>query len=181
MFGAGIVMGFVFDVYRVISHHVRILRWMIALLDVLYWGIVTAFVFKMLMYSNDGQVRLYIFIGLAAGVWTYYMLFSLGMMKFIQWMIRVVEAFIRLIKRLFHWFIVKPILLAYRIIVLFWGFVVILSIFLYRLVIQLLYPFRFFIILIYKLLLRIPALKRSIQEIKRFGSTISHLIRRLFK
>ncbi|XID91800.1 spore cortex biosynthesis protein YabQ [Paenibacillaceae bacterium WGS1546] len=72
----GLAMGLVFDVYRVASHRFRVARWLLPGLDVVYWAAATLCVFAVLLNSNQGEVRLYVFLGLGIGVTGYFGLLS---------------------------------------------------------------------------------------------------------
>lgn len=134
-------MGAIFDVYRVLSSQLRVPRWMIPLLDIVYWILSTLLVFRGLYASNSGQVRIYVFIGLLAGGWLYYRLFSAIMVRIVLFCINLVKQFIRLSIRTFQWTVIKPIVLLYRLVVVIFGFLIAVAVFLYKIVLQLLYPF----------------------------------------
>lgn len=141
MAGSGAFLGMLFDVYRVLAGQFRPPRWLVPVLDVVYWMAGTVFVFRALLYSNYGQVRFYVFIGLIFGVWIYFALASRFTTKIVLFAIRIVKWTIRFIRRTIELVIVKPIVLAYKLIVVLLGFLSALSIFLLKVVLQLLYPF----------------------------------------
>ncbi|WP_052339991.1 spore cortex biosynthesis protein YabQ [Gorillibacterium massiliense] len=60
---SGAAMGAVFDTYRVLTGQLRISRWILPFLDILYWISVTVFVFQMLGASNQGQLRFFVLSG----------------------------------------------------------------------------------------------------------------------
>lgn len=135
-------MGAIFDTYRVLSGQLRVPRWLIPLLDIVYWVLSTILVFRGLYASNHGQVRVFVFIGLLLGGWIYMRLFSRWIIKLVLLLIRIVKALIRFIIRTFELTIIKPIQLLYRLVIVIFGFLLAISIFLYKIVLQLLYPFR---------------------------------------
>lgn len=141
MIAIGAGMGAIFDVYRVLSSQLCVPRWMIPLLDIVYWILSTLLVFRGLYASNSGQVRIYVFIGLLAGGWLYYRLFSAIMVRIVLFCINLVKQFIRLSIRTFQWTVIKPIVLLYRLVVVIFGFLIAVAVFLYKIVLQLLYPF----------------------------------------
>lgn len=88
----GMVLGLLFDFYRVVRQALR-LRWgLTALADFLYWLVATALVFTGLLFGNWGEVRLYVFFGLAGGALCYYRLLS-------YWAVRMLTGLIRLVAR----------------------------------------------------------------------------------
>lgn len=141
MAGSGAFMGVLFDVYRVLSGQLRPPRWLVPLLDIGYWIVATLFVFRALLYSNDGQVRVYVFLGLALGLWLYFRLVSRLTVVFVQFCIRLVRALIRFIGKTIEFVIIKPVQLLYRLILVLFGFLWAFTIFLGKIVLQLLYPF----------------------------------------
>jgi spore cortex biosynthesis protein YabQ len=143
MVASGAGLGVVFDVYRVLARHFRLSRWVYALLDLVYWLLATAAVFAVLFHSNEGQIRLFVFIGICAGVWLYLRLFSSVVMKLVRWLIVLVQRTILLIKKIIDLFIVTPILWLYKLVIIILGFLAALSIFLGKIVLQLLYPLQF--------------------------------------
>jgi spore cortex biosynthesis protein YabQ len=91
----GLSMGLVFDVYRVASHRFHVARWLLPALDVAYWAAATLGVFHILLGSNQGEVRMYVFLGLGIGVTGYFGLFS-------NWMVKLTGKIIDIFKTLFN-------------------------------------------------------------------------------
>jgi spore cortex biosynthesis protein YabQ len=133
---SGMGLGIFFDIYRVMTEKLHLKRWLIAFLDILYGLASAVAVFRVLYYSNQGQLRLFIFIGLLLGIYFYYKWFS----WMIIWLIVKIVQF-------FHWcwnvFIVRPALLIYKFLLIVIGFLKALTIFFYKLMLQLTYPLRF--------------------------------------
>lgn len=73
---AGMLLGLVFDFYRVLRGLIRPRGWLSSLGDLLYWLVATAVVFTALLLGNWGELRLYAFLSLLAGVGAYYRLCS---------------------------------------------------------------------------------------------------------
>jgi len=142
MLACGFAMGVVFDGYRVLTWQVPFLRKVVPVLDLLYWAGVTVFVFRALNGSNEGQLRSFVFLGLAAGALLYYVLLS----KPTIWLIRkLIDGFrwmIRLLCKLFRILVIKPVLLLYKLLLAILGIAASVSIFLLKVVLQLLYPLR---------------------------------------
>jgi len=103
----GLAMGLVFDVYRVASHRFHVARWLLPALDAAYWAAATLGVFAVLLASNQGEVRMYVFLGLGIGVTGYFGLLS-------SWMVRLTGRLIDIIKSLllFLWRIVRALLIV---------------------------------------------------------------------
>jgi spore cortex biosynthesis protein YabQ len=138
---SGIGMGVVFDGYRVVSHELRFAKWTLPMLDLLYWAAATLVVFQVLSAGNNGEVRAYVFLGLALGVITYFLLLSRVVIATVRWTIGAVRYLIGLVIRLFHIFIIRPLLILYKLCKVLLGFLLALTIFCYKIVLQLIRPF----------------------------------------
>jgi spore cortex biosynthesis protein YabQ len=109
MIGSGIVMGVVFDIYRVLQQKLRLHRWLTSVFDLLYWLAATAFVFLGLLSSNDGQLRLYVFLALIVGLWFYFIKWSSLTIRIVLWFIHIIELTVRWLLVLFDALIVRPL------------------------------------------------------------------------
>ncbi|MGM0884846.1 MAG: spore cortex biosynthesis protein YabQ [Bacillota bacterium] len=138
---SGLGMGTVFDGYRVVSHELKFPRWWLPVLDVIYWMAAALVVFRVLYASNNGEVRAYVFIGLAIGIILYYLVFSKAVIVTVKWLIRAVRAFISFMLKCLDIIIVKPLLLLYKLLKIILGFGSAFTIFLLKIVIQLVRPF----------------------------------------
>jgi len=141
MVASGIGMGAAFDGYRVVSNELRIGRLWVPVLDLLYWIAATLIVFRVLIASNEGDVRMFVFIGLFIGISFYFWLLSPPVIRIVRWLVEAVRWTIGATIRAFQLLIVKPIIGIFRLARVFLGFVVVFSMFLIRIVVQLLRPF----------------------------------------
>ncbi|EFM10880.1 spore cortex biosynthesis protein YabQ [Paenibacillus curdlanolyticus YK9] len=138
---SGIGMGIVFDGYRVVSHELRFAKWTLPLFDLLYWAAATLVVFQVLSAGNNGEVRAYVFLGLVIGVVVYFLMLSRSVIASVRWLIQAVRYMIGLVIRLFDIFIVRPLLILYKLAKVLLGFLVALTIFSCKIVVQLIRPF----------------------------------------
>jgi len=67
MIGIGMVAGLCYDIYRVIRSRLGLRRLWSSVGDILFWFLMTPFVFAMLLYGNWAELRLYVFLGLGVG------------------------------------------------------------------------------------------------------------------
>ncbi|WP_409343896.1 spore cortex biosynthesis protein YabQ [Paenibacillus sp. MBLB4367] len=142
MFGCGWALGILFDTYRVLTGQLRLPRLLIHLLDLIFWLTATLLVFRVLFYSNYGQVRLFVFIGLVAGG-SFHYCFTTGItVKLVMGIIRVVKWLYKLLLRTIDLFIVTPIIWIYKLVIAILGFLAAAAMFLGKIVLQLLYPFK---------------------------------------
>jgi spore cortex biosynthesis protein YabQ len=136
MIGSGLGLGICFDIYRVLTGKLNLKRWTIAILDIIYGLAAAIAVFRVLYYSNYGQLRLFIFLAIWVGIYIYYQWFSKG----IIWIVlRIIEG----LEWVWNVFIVRPIQLFYKILWIFFGFFKAVTIFFYKLMLQLTYPLQF--------------------------------------
>ncbi|QAY68529.1 spore cortex biosynthesis protein YabQ [Paenibacillus protaetiae] len=138
---SGLGMGAVFDSYRVVSTELKFPKWWLPFLDLAYWIAAALIVFRVLYASNNGEVRIYVFLGLFVGVLVYYFLLSKAVSAIVRWLIEAVRTLIRLLLKTLEWTIVKPLLLLYKLARVILGFATAITIFLLKLVVQLLRPF----------------------------------------
>jgi spore cortex biosynthesis protein YabQ len=80
----GIALSFLFDCYRLMRGTVNPRGVITAVTDLLFWLLATAVVFAVLLKSNGGEMRLYVFISLIGGVLVYYQLLSRRAIKIIR-------------------------------------------------------------------------------------------------
>ncbi len=74
--GIGLLAGFVYDFYQALR---RVFRWKRTgtfLGDLLFFLILTVFVFGLLMLVNYGEMRFYVILGMAMGAFIYFKLIS---------------------------------------------------------------------------------------------------------
>lgn len=73
---AGIAVGIMFDIYRVIIGFNNPSRILTAISDVLFWLLCSCTVFVFFLYTNNGDLRYYTFVGLALGIIFYFKIIS---------------------------------------------------------------------------------------------------------
>lgn len=138
---SGLGMGTVFDGYRVVSNELKFPRWWLPVLDVIYWMASALVVFRVLYANNNGEVRAYVFIGLAIGIVIYYLFLSRIVIVIVKWFIGAMRKLIAFVLKCLDILIVKPILLFYKLIMAIFAFGSALTIFILKIVVQLVRPF----------------------------------------
>jgi spore cortex biosynthesis protein YabQ len=137
MFSSGLALGVLFDMFRVLFGKFKFL---VPLLDILYWIVATILVFWLLLYSNEGQLRVFIFLGIGIGICFYFALLSRATIWLIKLFIRIVLVMFQFLRNVVEIIIIKPLVGIYRLVLLILGFLLALAVFLYKLVLQLFYP-----------------------------------------
>ena len=77
---AGIAVGMLFDIYRIVLVYNNPNKILLAISDVLYWILCAFLTFLFFLYTNNGNLRYYTFIGILLGLFFY---FKLASKKFI--------------------------------------------------------------------------------------------------
>lgn len=177
MVASGGALGAVFDVYRVVAGQLRLGRITISALDLMYWIAATIVVFRVLYLTNMGEVRVFVFLGLLLGISIYFALISTYIITGVRAVIRVIRIAASWVVRLFRLLIVRPLLMIYRVLAVLLGIVAATTIFLYKVVIQLLYPvwvfFRWISRPVHKYFL-------FLTRWRRVASDAAHWVKRMF-
>lgn len=177
MAACGSILGAVFDTYRVVAGQVRLHRRLVPLIDLLYWIAATVLVFRVLYYSNYGDVRFYVFFGILFGISLYYALISPWLIRLVKLVLRGLSALARFGVRLFRLLVVRPLLFLYRVLVMVWGFLAALSVFMYKIMVQLGYP-------AWKLLKRLSgtaALRKPAARMRHWLASSARRIKGIFR
>ena len=78
----GLLVGVVYDIYRLIRRIAKRGRWLTIVLDVLFIITLGVIVFAVLYIANSGELRLFIFLGLALG----FALYMAGLSMFFRFL-----------------------------------------------------------------------------------------------
>lgn len=136
MFVCGSALGIVMDVYRITARELRLSRMLTPLLDAAFWVAATWAVFRMLIRSNEGELRFYVFLALLIGLWFYYKTASTWIQSLVVKIIDAGKWLMHILIQVFHLLVIRPVIGLYRLLVIFLGFLAALSIFFYKIVIQ---------------------------------------------
>lgn len=75
-FLAGLIVGVLIDIYRIFRLTTSPNKIMASISDVLFWILEALVVFVFLIYTNNGDIRYYTFIGIAVGILIYFKLLT---------------------------------------------------------------------------------------------------------
>ncbi len=70
-FYGGVIIGLLYDIYKVIRKNFKINRLVSIIQDIFFWSVVTVVAIFILFYSNDGKLRWYTFLGFILGALIY--------------------------------------------------------------------------------------------------------------
>jgi spore cortex biosynthesis protein YabQ len=136
MAASGVLLGIGFDTIDLLTRQFSLRRWITAIMDLGYWLISTLFVFQVLVYANEGQVRVFIFIGLLVGVVVYYYMFSRIVRVIFQWFLTQLLRLLHMISRIIYTLIIRPVYYVSKLMHIAVGFLIAFSIFLGKFVVQ---------------------------------------------
>ncbi len=109
MAATGLYLGAAIDTYGRFSKKRHSFHWLVALNDLLFWLIQSFVVFFVLLGSNHGEVRFYIFLALLCGYAAYRALFQTIYKKLLEWMITSVIYTYRFICNMVSILALKPL------------------------------------------------------------------------
>lgn len=132
MLACGGILGIAFDSYRVVSGQLRFPRWSVHMLDLFYWLAAALFVFRTLYHVNQGELRLYVFLGLFIGVWIHFLFLSVITERFVVNLIKVVQKIYRITIRIVQLIVIAPVKWILKCIRILLGFVWVIILFVGR-------------------------------------------------
>jgi len=91
------LIAFVYDLFRIKRRAVKTSSIFIYIEDLIFWVIVALIMFVVIYYSNEGEIRGYIFIGTAIGITLYTLLFSTIVIKSSLFVIRTIYKILKFI------------------------------------------------------------------------------------
>ena len=89
----GMLIAFIYDLFRIMRRAVKSCAIFIYLEDFIYWIIVAVVMLGMLYYSNEGEMRGYIFIGTAMGALLYVLLLSWLIVGVSMFVLKIIQKF----------------------------------------------------------------------------------------
>lgn len=91
LLGAGVIIGLVFDMYRVARGITKPPKIISHILDLIIWFILALLVFVLLLFSNWGEVRFYVFLSLVIGLVFYFKFCSSTVIKILLKIVALVK------------------------------------------------------------------------------------------
>ena len=90
----GLLIGFIFDIFRILRISFKTKDFVTYIQDILFWLITGAIVLYSIFVFNNGEIRFYMFLGMAIGVILYILLFSKYIIKFNVQLINIIKIII---------------------------------------------------------------------------------------
>ncbi|MGE6632313.1 spore cortex biosynthesis protein YabQ [Bacillus sp. NPDC077027] len=109
MAAMGIWLGASLDTYKLFVKREKTAKWLLAVHDVLFWMVQGLLFFYVLLITNKGEFRLYIFLAVALGFSMYQALMKRIYMKLLMITMICIQKTIYVIKRLMMSVVLQPI------------------------------------------------------------------------
>lgn len=107
---AGAIIAFIYDAFRIKRKAVKTVGLLVQLEDILFWVLVAVVMLTTVYYSNEGELRGYIFLGALLGIIFYSLLLSKLVMRSSLFIIKIVTTVFKGI----WWVVTYPFKLIYR-------------------------------------------------------------------
>lgn len=105
----GFIIGFVYDIFRIIRKTIPHRTWVVQVEDVLYWSSVSILMFYFMLQRNYGEIRFFSIAGAAIGMVIYFCSASILVMKVsvavIEFFKRVILTALRILLTPIRWLI----------------------------------------------------------------------------
>ena len=109
----GIVIGVLFDIFRILRRSFKTADWLTTLQDILFWILAGLIILFSIFKFNNGEIRSYIFVGITLGVLIYMLTLSRYIVKYsviiIKFLKKIISYPINLILKIFNFLLVKPL------------------------------------------------------------------------
>ncbi|SCG84225.1 hypothetical protein DW1_2665 [Proteiniborus sp. DW1] len=103
----GIVMGFIYDLYRIFRYYLKPKKVATFIEDFIFWIIISVVFLTVILYTNWGEIRGYIFLGFFTGAFLYSKFLSKIIITLIVWVansiIKVIKQILKIIFFPFKW------------------------------------------------------------------------------
>ena len=117
---AGILISFIFDIFRIVRKKVSAGMFLSAAQDILFWILATVIMFFFIYFANKGAIRFYQFLGAFLGSMLYFLLFSrcifVFLCHFIDIFCKIFEFFLKIL--------LTPLKITYKLLCVLFSFTV---------------------------------------------------------
>lgn len=94
----GLIIGFMFDIFRILRISFKTKNFITYIEDIIFWILTGLLVLSSVFVFNNGEIRLFMFLGIAIGVIIYLIIFSRHIIDFAVYVIKIIK---KLFKRIF--------------------------------------------------------------------------------
>lgn len=119
LFGVtGVVIGILFDIFRIWRRSFKTADWLTCLQDILFWLLTGLIILFSIFQFNHGEIRSYVFVGIAIGIILYMITISRfvvqNCVKVIQWIKKIISYPIKILLQFIKRISRKPVKLCNR-------------------------------------------------------------------
>ena len=109
MAAMGIWLGASLDTYKLFVNREKTAKWLLVIHDLLFWVVQGLLFFYVLLLTNEGEFRLYIFLAVALGFSMYQALMKQLYMNILKFVMRCIYQTVLFLKRLIMSMVFQPI------------------------------------------------------------------------
>ncbi len=117
MIVSSFIIGIIFDGYRVFFNKLNISKLLFFIFDVCFGVLSAIFIFQLLLWSNNGQLRLVILIAFFIGLLLYYLILSKIFIVFWVFYFNIVYKVMKVLSQVIGNLILKPMKVMFYLIV----------------------------------------------------------------
>ncbi|SCX78112.1 spore cortex biosynthesis protein YabQ [Alkaliphilus peptidifermentans] len=90
----GILIAFIYELYKIFRSILKPKKFATTLQDAIFWTIITAVSFYVLIFSNQGDLRFYNFLGFIIGILAYQYILSKPISKALNYILKITKEFL---------------------------------------------------------------------------------------
>lgn len=109
----GVIVSILFDIFRILRRSFKTADWLTCLQDILFWILAGFVILFSILKFNNGEIRSYIFFGIALGILLYMLVFSKFIVKYSVIVINAIKKIlsypIHFLQYIFSTLVVRPI------------------------------------------------------------------------
>lgn len=105
----GITIGILFDIFRILRKSFKTADWLTYIQDILFWLIAGFIILFSIFAFNNGEIRVYVFIGIVLGIVLYMLTLSKYIIKFSVIAVKFISKLISYPIKFIHKIIIIPI------------------------------------------------------------------------
>ncbi|EOD01153.1 spore cortex biosynthesis protein YabQ [Caldisalinibacter kiritimatiensis] len=102
-FYGGIIIGFIYDLYRIFRYYSKPKKIATFIEDLVFWIIVSFIALFILIFSNWGEIRGYVFLGFVSGAIVYNKLLSKIVIKILVYIVKAIIKFLKILLDILLW------------------------------------------------------------------------------
>ena len=89
----GLIIGFLFDFFRILRKSFKTADFITYIEDIIFWILTGLIVLSSIFIFNNGEIRFFIFLGIALGIILYMTIFSSSIVKTLVYLIEIIKKF----------------------------------------------------------------------------------------